>query len=110
MIVFPIAEFSGGHIYEVGGYGTVYVTSLFVCTCGLLYVIVVVPDDTGQSIKENEDEKSEVTGQKSDSNSAKRFKKETDAKFLDDKGSVGLLRKMTFMFRKGNKTIVESYR
>ena len=46
MVVFPIAELAGGHIFEVGGYGTVYVTSLFACTCGLLYVIIVVPDET----------------------------------------------------------------
>ena len=110
MIVFPIAEFSGGHIYEVGGYGTVYVTSLFVCTCGLLYVIMIVPDDTGERVKANDDMKSEITGQKSDSNLANSSKKESDAKFSEHKGSAGLLRTMKFMFGNGNKTIVESYR
>ena len=110
MIVFPIAEFSGGHIYEVGGYGTVYVTSLFVCTCGLLYVIMVVPDDMGESVNPNDDLKSEIADQKSDTNLAKISIKETIDKFPHDKGSVGLLRKMKFMFGKGNKTIAESYR
>ena len=51
LIVFPIAEFAGGHIYQVGGYGTVYVISLFICFCGLLYVIIVVPDESGEDIK-----------------------------------------------------------
>ena len=110
MVVFPIAELAGGHIFEVGGYGTVYVTSLFVCTCGLLYVIIVVPDETTKCKTPDNDLKSKTSCKKSDSGLENISKTETKANFPENKGKIDLLTKMKFMFQKGNKTIIDSYR
>ena len=56
----PIGEYAGGHLYQVGGYGTVYIVSLFICTCGLVYVLTVLRnepgDDTPKDKKLNEED------------------------------------------------------
>ena len=40
----------------------------------------------------------------------KTLKKEVETQLADDKEQLGLLRTLKFVVRKGNKTIIESYR
>ena len=111
LIVFPIAEFAGGHIYQVGGYGTVYVISLFICFCGLLYVIMVVPDESMEDIHKNKQNKRDQN--KSDEPDQLVYNKpQKDIKlpFNNHQEKSRLLTTVNSMFLKGNKAIIESYR
>ena len=55
LVVFAVAELAGGHIFKVGGYETVYFASLFICTCGLLYVIMVIPAKSDTNINRSDE-------------------------------------------------------
>ena len=50
LIVMPIGEFAGGQIYQVGGYATVYIVSLFVCICGLIYVLIMMKEEQDSNV------------------------------------------------------------
>ena len=98
----PIGEFAGGHLYQVGGYGTVYIVSLFICTCGLFYVLMVLRNESRQNITKdsNLNDEDETCNKQ---NTTKEFRK-YDIKYGN------CLQIITQGFQQGNKAIFESYR
>ena len=99
LVVMPIGEFAGGQIYQVGGYGTVYIVSTFICICGLIYVLFIVPDEQVTTIqKPDEEDVVKIKGEP---------KKEISKKELQNTNIVDTMR---HVFQQGNKAILESYR
>ena len=99
----PIGEFAGGQIYQVGGYATVYIVSLFVCSCGLIYVLIMMKEEPDSNVT------------KCDGLSNKKDSTEKN-KGTHLKGIVAHNRNrscadpIVHVFQEGNKSIIESYR
>ena len=108
LIVFPIAEFAAGQIFQIGGYGTVYIVSIFSCVCGLLYVIIVIPTRS----KRYSTARKEVfssTDDKSGSYNSERENAELPQHRNMNK-RLSLVKTLQTILKKGNKTIIDSYR
>ena len=95
----PIGEFAGGQIYQVGGYGTVYIVSTFICICGLIYVLLIVPDEQLTTI------------QKLDKEDCVKIKGETKKELSKKEAqNTNVANTLRHVFQQGNKAILESYR
>ena len=93
----PIGEFAGGQIYQVGGYGTVYIVSTFICICGLIYVLFIVPDEQMTTIQKSKD--------------CVKIKDETKNELSkNEPQNTNVANTMRHVFQQGNKAILESYR
>ena len=110
LVVFPIAEFSGGHIFEVGGYEPVYITSLIICTCGLLYVILVVPKEATENTGQIADTMKNIVQDNSHGKCDKAFEKEVNTKSNNKNETPSFVQTLKSLLMKGNTTIIESYR
>ena len=108
LIVFPIAEFAAGQIFQVGGYGTVYIISLFSCVCGLLYVIIVIPTRS-KRYSTSRKEALSSTDDKSGLYNSGREKTEFHQHRNMNK-RLSLNKTLETILRGGNKTIIDSYR
>ena len=99
----PIGEFAGGQIYKAGGYAIVYIASLFVCTCGIIYVMIVIPDELGNSVSKCDGLSRE--------NVIPQVIKEAQKEGIEthDK-NMNCIDTIVHSFRLGNKSIFESYR
>ena len=106
LVAMPVAELAGGHIFEVAGYGAVYIVSLCICTCGLLYVMVVIPSQTNISVERRDS----IVADESTPINTENDKKETKPKDDSVTKKSSLLQTIRKIITKGNRTIVESYR
>ena len=99
----PIGEFAGGQIYQVGGYATVYIVSLFVCICGLIYVLIMMKEEQDSNVTKYDrlsDKKNSI--KTNDGISIKGIEtRNRNRSFADP---------IVHVFREGNKSIIESYR
>ena len=110
LIVFPIAEFAAGQIFQVGGYGTVYIVSLFSCVCGLLYVIIVIPNRSKSYSTARKQVPVSSTENKSGSIKSGREKTTELDQHRNMNKRLCLIKTLQTILRKGNKTIIDSYR
>ena len=108
MIIFPIAEFAGGQIFQIGGYGTVYIVSIFSCVCGLLYVSVVIPNRSKSYSTARKEMLSSTDDKSGFYNSGKEQTEFHQHRNMNKR--LSLIKTLETIFRKGNKTIIDSYR
>ena len=99
----PIGEFAGGQIYHVGGYGTVYIVSTFICICGLIYVLFIVPDEQVTGIQNRD----ELNGEKDCVEIKGKMKEEQNKNELQNYDIADTVK---HIFQLGNNAILESYR
>ena len=93
-------------IFEVAGYGAVYIVSLCICACGLLYVMVVIPSQTNISAERRDS----IVADESTHLNTENDKKETKPKDDSVTKKSTLLHTIRKIITNGNRTIVESYR
>ena len=99
----PIGEFAGGQIYQVGGYATVYIVSLFVCSCGLIYVLIMMKEEPYSNVKKYDGLKNKKD--------ATETNEGTNSKRIDTRNrNRSCADPIVHVFREGNKSIIESYR
>ena len=110
LVVFAVAELAGGHIFKVGGYATVYFVSLFICTCGLLYVMMVIPAESDTNVNRSDERSNNAEAGKSISNTAEKDEKKINPIDNNHTEKSKILRTIREIIKKGNRSIVESYR